>query len=603
MGLAASQARLLFITARINDDQYQLMKLSNDLLTTKSKSNDLADQYSEKRNAANYTFNGNNYFTYSDLMGSNNLTAGNEKPYMMTDTNGNVVLDGAYGMAMQKAYMATNGNLASAKGFNAFCGAITGDDKTNWYSAKDYDIAEDLTTVPTQTTESSKVSGTFVSGVSNGSDSYTKPTAMKYATATGGWSKEAAELQKEQNQYAGDVVENYANARKEVMEKIGLDEPEQGNDYVWDPFNNRNNGTFGNFIPKTNSMGLNYDEWHYRLTKICQSYGVEEEHVINATYPDVANANYSLEKTTDEKLVNKYVQSFIAKNGSVPSMTETNNQRMSFKDWVKAFDNYAKQYGFEFAVSTNGQITANGKVVVAARDDSYAVDTTKTAEDYEKAREEIEALYGNHMGAICETSTDFEHSQKIESAGSEYINITYTDMPQAEYAELVLKYCKEHGLDFNSVMNGTTPSFSRQEDTGIIGDDGQVSDAKTVRAAKYYYQIYANACNGYVVDDKITNREYLNAQLENNTYKVDGKFASDNKDMFKLGLMEDCQKEKDKIDTWYKKEQNKINMEETRIQSKQTLVQTELSALSTEKSSVESIIQKNIERSFVYCQA
>lgn len=601
MGLAASQARLLFITARINDDQYQLMKLSNDLLTTKSKSNDLADQYSEKKNAANYTFNGNNYFTYSDLMGSNNLTAGNEKPYMMTDTNGNVVLDGAYGMAMQKAYMVTNGDLASAKGFNAFCGAITGDDKTNWYSAKDYDIAEDLETVPTQTTESSKVSGTFVSGVANGSDSYTKPTAMKYATATGGWSKEVAKTQKEQNQYGEDVVEKYDKAREEIFNKIGADEPK--NKLVENPNYNFMDGFSMPYISATNSKGLNYYQWHDRLKKYCEQYGVEEEHIVNGTYPEVASASYALEKTTDEKLVNNYVQSFIAKNGSVPSMTDTNNQRMSFKDWVKAFDNYAKQYGFEFAVSTNGQITANGKVVVAARDDSYAVDTTKTAEDYAKAREEIEALYGDHMGAISESSVDGEYSQKTGSAGSEYINITYTDMPQAEYAELVLKYCKEHGLDFNSVMNGTTPSFSRQENTGIIGDDGQVSDAKTVRAAKYYYQIYSNACNGYVVDDKITNREYLNAQLENNTYKVDGKFASDNKDMFKLGLMEDCQKEKDKIDTWYKKEQNKINMEETRIQSKQTLVQTELSALSTEKSSVESIIQKNIERSFVYCQA
>ena len=599
MGLAASQARLLFITARINDDQYQLMKLSNDLLTTKSKSNDLADQYSEKKNAANYTFNGNNYFTYSDLMGSNNLTAGNENPYMMTDTNGNVVLDGAYGMAMQKAYMVTNGNLASAKGFNAFCGAITGDDKTNWYAAKDYEVAEDLTTVPTQTSGASKTSGTFVSGVSNGSDSYAKPTSMRYATASGGWSTEAAKTQKEQSQYANDVVVKYNKARKEVAEKIGFDEPEQVFDYVWD---------FGNIVdghlePRRNSKGYTYDEWHDRLTKICQSYGVEEEHVVNRTYPDIANAGYALEKTTDENLVNSYVQSFIAKNGSVPSMTETNNQRMSFKDWVKAFDNYAKQNGFEFTVSTNGQITANGKVVVAAKDNSYAVDTTKTAEDYEDARREIEALYGSYEGAFSESSSTVETSQKTGSAGAEYINITYNDMSEAEYAELVLKYCKEHGLDFDSVMNGTTPSFSRQDNTGIIGDDGQVSDAKTVRAAKYYYQIYANACNGYVVDDKITNREYLNAQLENNTYKVDGKFASENKDMFKLGLMEDCQKEKDKIDTWYKKEQNKINMEETRIQSKQTLVQTELSALSTEKTSVESIIQKNIERSFVYCQA
>ena len=41
MGLAASQARLLCITMRITDDQYQLMKLSSQQLSLSAKSADI----------------------------------------------------------------------------------------------------------------------------------------------------------------------------------------------------------------------------------------------------------------------------------------------------------------------------------------------------------------------------------------------------------------------------------------------------------------------------------------------------------------------------------------------------------------------------------
>ena len=93
----------------------------------------------------------------------------------------------------------------------------------------------------------------------------------------------------------------------------------------------------------------------------------------------------------------------------------------------------------------------------------------------------------------------------------------------------------------------------------------------------------------------------MNAQLENNNLKIGGKLASENEDI-KKGLAKDNEDKLEQIKSWYNKETNSIKNEEKKIGLKQTSLQAEISALTTEQSSVQSLIDKNIERSFTYCQ-
>ena len=121
MGLAASQARLLSITLRITDDEYDY-----------------------KLNAAAYTYNygGDNTavnFNYSDVMGSGAIDKGLTSPIILSDAkSGKTVLNGTYGMAAKKAGLNENGNAGSptAEQFNAFMAIVTSDSETDWNAAR-----------------------------------------------------------------------------------------------------------------------------------------------------------------------------------------------------------------------------------------------------------------------------------------------------------------------------------------------------------------------------------------------------------------------------------------------------------------------------------
>ena len=416
MGLAASQARLLCITMRITDDQYQLMKLSSQQLSLSAKSADIDEQYDYMKNAVNYSYNGNENFTYSDLMGASGLTAGLESPVFVTNKDNKIVLDGAYGMAMQSAYMASSGKpKGSATGFNAFVAQITGDSTTDWY----------------------KAAQGIAPGTSSGSSSSDSNSTLSIPS--------------------GAYKVAYTST------------PLAGKD-------------------RNQSGMIGY------------------------------NTGF------DDATAKKYMEEFIKKYGELPIVDQNNGSLLEnskgYKrsDWMSELTKYAKANGFTVENSTN-TLKVNGKM-----------------------------------------------------------------------------YCQEAP---SGATAGSTSSSSVS--SGSINEDGTVNDEKTIKAAKYYLQIYNQACNGYVVDEQITNRDYMNAQLENNNLKIGGKLASENEDI-KKGLAKDNEDKLEQIKSWYNKETKSIKNEEKKIGLKQTSLQAEISALTTEQSSVQSLIDKNIERSFTYCQ-
>lgn len=452
MGLASSQARLLCITMRINDDQYKLLKLGAEQLSLSNKKADIADEYDYRKNAVNYSYNGNDQFTYSDLMGASGLTAGLENPVFVTNTENKIVLDGAYGMAMQSAYLVTSGKpKGSATGFNAFVAQITGDRTTDWYKASQ-----------SKATSTPATSGTNNTKGTSNNTATTKTTTKTQLTA------EAQALR-----------DKYDAAREYVAENFGTQPVKPGL--------NKNN---------------NY------------AYDIRQEYDTGRTN---RNNTYQKRLTIEDDF----------------DVNDQNEKGYNYASWTVAVNKYCQQQGLTKSYVLNG---------------GYPAEANKT-----------------------ETVTETVKTP----------NTTLT--PTA---------------DVTSILDGTISSTGK---SGSINEDGTVNDEKTVKAAKYYLQIYNQACNGYVVDDQITNRAYMNAQLENNNLKIDGKLASENENL-KKGLAKDVDDENEKIERWYKKEMQSTESDEKRISIKQTSIQADLSALQTEQSSVQSLIDKNIERSFTYCQ-
>jgi len=115
MGLAASQARLLFITGRKNDIEFNQMQLSNEKISLSRDSAELSDQYNTSLNQRKLTWScsGNATsansvdLTYNLLMGYN--TTNQAGQYLITDTNNRVVLSSAICSKLGSAFSGDGG--------------------------------------------------------------------------------------------------------------------------------------------------------------------------------------------------------------------------------------------------------------------------------------------------------------------------------------------------------------------------------------------------------------------------------------------------------------------------------------------------------------
>ena len=97
MGLAASQARLLLLTARQDDIQGQLMRISNQKISLARQSATISQQYSDALNATklvwNYDDGSSGNISYNKIMSPDDGMAGQ---YLFTNANGAVMLSDSY---------------------------------------------------------------------------------------------------------------------------------------------------------------------------------------------------------------------------------------------------------------------------------------------------------------------------------------------------------------------------------------------------------------------------------------------------------------------------------------------------------------------------
>jgi len=92
MGLAASQARLLFITMRQNDVSAKMQKISNDKLVLARDEEEVSEKYNNMLNNPNYTYTNSDgtSISYDSLMGQ--TAAVNGVTNVITNGEGKVVL-------------------------------------------------------------------------------------------------------------------------------------------------------------------------------------------------------------------------------------------------------------------------------------------------------------------------------------------------------------------------------------------------------------------------------------------------------------------------------------------------------------------------------
>ena len=148
MGMAASQARLLFITSRQNDVSAKMQRISNQNMVLARDSEEVAEKYnrmlsSAKSNSASLVGDGAKVPTnlsYDAMMGAAGANSGSSL-YAITNANRQVVLSPAIAAKLSALGGATSGSAADfqnkypASNIKQFITDIAGANVANAYSA------------------------------------------------------------------------------------------------------------------------------------------------------------------------------------------------------------------------------------------------------------------------------------------------------------------------------------------------------------------------------------------------------------------------------------------------------------------------------------
>ena len=393
MGLAASQARLLSITLRITDDEYQLMKLSSQQLALRVKGEDLADEYDYKLNAAAYTYNygeGNTAvnFNYSDVMGSGAIDKGLTSPIILSDAqSGKIVLNGTYGMAAKKAGLNENGNAGSptAEQFNTFMAVVTSDSETDWNAAR---------------------TGNTTANSSNNSENKLTIVTKKELT------DEAKALRKQYDDARDYVVKTYGSQpTREWVE--GNNDFRLVADLRLDDSGKNTKFSIDNEVPKQvelktidggyykdvpNEKGYTLAKWNEAVNKYCSSKGLQSTYVINGGYPSAANATKTTTPTTPTE------------NTSTSTTNVDKDKQAKAKFYYQVFEQiFSKGYAVDDQITNrsymdaqlaNNKYKIDGKLASEHTQVSQSKLKVTTAEKVEAEKEKIKSWYNKEEKKI-----------------------------------------------------------------------------------------------------------------------------------------------------------------------------------------------------------
>ena len=393
MGLAASQARLLSITLRITDDEYQLMKLSSQQLALRVKGEDLADEYDYKLNAAAYTYNygGDNTavnFNYSDVMGSGAIDKGLESPIILSNAqSGRIILNGTYGMAAKKAGLNENGNAGSptAEQFNAFMAVVTSDSETDWNAARTGKVTTNAENNSTQA--ATKTVTELTDSAKALRQKYDE--ARTYVSQTYGERPAKASLKLRQ-----DLVQDY-DLRQEYNER------QPNNRFI----PNQRLTIDDDFdTPSTNDKGYTYTSWNTAVNKYCTSKGLESTYVINGGYPSAANAT-TTRTITDNTTVKTPITSTSTSTTNVDEDKQT-KAKFYYQVFEQAFskgytvDDQITNRSYMDAQLANNKYKIDGKLASEHTQVSQSKLKLTTAEKVADEKEKIKSWYNKEEKKI-----------------------------------------------------------------------------------------------------------------------------------------------------------------------------------------------------------
>ena len=554
MGLAAGQARYLFISSRCIDLEKGLMNLSMKELALKDRANDIAEARDYATNLQHLEFNGNKNFSYDDMMGEAALTNGQLYYLTTNDGSNKVVLDSRYAAGMKAAGVSADGGEFTNNGYDAFLNAVAGKPQS----------ANDWTEVRT-----GKLSDT---------SAYSPIDAFKaeYGVAA-----------PQQGMDPAKAVDHYKDVQ--VQKQVSFD------DILKKMGNTNNFNNISNLDGKSSKGSTTLNE-QYNCTgsyaDLVKRTGNQSGRVCliddkeKLSYDQIysrARAGFrNLANTIANKIATAYGDSKI-----MSSMTTTISQ---MENQINGSLSNHKHHS-ESKARNRGREDANNGLI------GVAIDKTGT----------------DQVWIYCNAS---ELTRRLLSAASNYMNSNNTSVTtKAQGAQQnfnksgsITKTVTEKQFDYKEEhpytnSNGKTfeewtAAWNKVVSDNKLNEDlakeyltsGKVSiepSQDDVNMMNRYEAIYLKALSqGWTEDNQVYNQEYLTGKLQNVSYLVNAE-AMKNSEAFATVRTNDA----DQVKAYYDKEEREISREEKKIGIEKNSKQTELQ-------SAKSIIDKNVERGF-----
>ena len=572
MGLAASQARLLTITARKSDCEYESMVLSHQKIALSREMSQLSAEYDDaiQQTKLIYDYYGQTSETtplsYNLMMTPSAMN--NYTPLLVTDNGGRVVLDGRLAKAARDAGIPQEGldGLPSSDIRNAFIDSLA---STGYISQN---TAENI----------KKTTYNQMAGVGS--------CDLVNINTTEGTLTDLINMVSTQYFDFSDIT-SFSN---QFVEKVYLEQRKNGT-----------NQTAGNRLSFADI--LNNDYMMIAQTAIAEGkYGFNNLTVDNGTTDTLSKMSlWDAMFETFEGLLDtgdEYTQAALAYARRM--ITDMITNLGEGQDTGKGYG--SANYGLGTVGTEFGKdYSEDGKNIHDNFGDWRYVGESSLGEVLGWARDDISADVVGFNGIYNQDCTGgAEDNDHVRSA----VTINISTMFKA-YLTYFAQYMEGIG-DSSYEVNKTKTSSNLIDDmfTFTIVTDVDTSGYNLLIAA-YYDTLFNQICSkGWTENDKVNDNEYLHESLKNGNmyistladdgYYYQGNYATNN-------YIKEITDEESiaQAEAKYNREKEKLSYKENILDMKMKNLDTEISSLTTEYDTIKSVISKNIEKGFKRYQA
>ena len=575
MGLAASQARLLFITSRQNDVSAQMQRVSNQNMILARDEDEVSEKYNRMLSATKLETVDGAELSYENLMGAAGAAAGL--------TSAAVVMKGNK-VALSPALIASYGLPESGN-----AGDIT----------KIYPTAKDFVKKVTGSDEIANAvkvdsgnNATASGGVLN-SDMKTQLNNFKtnygsYPTATN--SREIQQMLSGAKATISTWTKTHEDNVASSYNLLDLINGNTDGDIIIKLADDNSKGGAPESEAKANVQNLSKSI----IDAIAKAMGITNTTQVQAMMKDIV-----------DELVN-----------NVPKLNDSGNSAKRYSGASPKVDAALRNHSNE---NVNG-IIARGNGYKGTDRDFWKINATTLTKYlfavmmnlYGNTNENIQAGVGNIRGGEIDISKWNSFSQMA------YRN-TVQDGIGATYDIVGLKFDQNQFVNYTTNEKGYSETEYKKKLASFMGTEvteemltylgktnasgnakgGTATGTATNESqASYYKSIYDKLnTSGWITDTLVTDSNKLTEALKNGTYTINGASAKAS-GYFEEKTDTDATA---KAEAYWKTEMKKIQRKEKQLDTQLTKLQTEYSSLTNDFNSVKSILDANVQKSFTYC--